>query len=486
MRIKKRMRAGERKSISKFGAHFFGQRLMTAVSFKTVVMLLPVVALAFIGLASIEAFQHRGAIAELLGLGGSGVLMGMAAAPPLNDLTPDTKALVASMTKVEADLRAFITKSEAEIQANGKISNETKTSIEKTATDLAKLAARVLDIEQKGLGRRPGEDTIVKTIGQMVIESDQWKAMGGSNGKSRTGQINVGSLHTKTALVNATGQNQPLVPDYRVPGIVTPGLQRLTIRDLIPSIPVSSNLVQFVKESSFTNAAAPVTGGSPNSGENVAKAESALVFALDNAPVQTIAHWLPASRQILDDAPALGGYIDSRLRFGLKLKEEDQLLNGSGSGTNISGLRTEAAVYDDSRNSATDTRIDTIRRALTQIRRANYVPDGIVLNPVDWEAIQLTKDTTGQYVFSDPHGLTAPALWGKPVIDTESIPEGEFLVGAFGLGATIWDRQDATVEVSREHSDFFVKNMVAILCEERLALTVYRSDAFSSGAFQSS
>jgi HK97 family phage major capsid protein len=113
---------------------------------------------------------------------------------------------------------------------------------------------------------------------------------------------------------------------------------------------------------------------------------------------------------------------------------------------------------------------------------------GIVLNPDDWQTIQLIKESgsgisSGQYIFSDPQSAGVPQLWGRPVVESHSMTAGEFLVGAFNVGAAIWDRNDATVEVSREHGDFFVKNMVAILAEERLALTVYRPSAFVHGGF---
>ena len=128
--------------------------------------------------------------------------------------------------------------------------------------------SRLLAMEQKitapgaSLGEG-GED-----IGSTVIQSAEFKAFSGTNRRS-TGPISVGSFH-KTNLVNATGLNQPLVQAFRMPGIISPGQQPLGIRDLLPSSPISSNMIEYAKETSSTNNAAMQTA------EAALKSESAL------------------------------------------------------------------------------------------------------------------------------------------------------------------------------------------------------------------
>jgi HK97 family phage major capsid protein len=129
--------------------------------------------------------------------------------------------------------------------------------------------------------------------------------------------------------------------------------------------------------------------------------------------------------------------------------------------------------------------MDILRRAMTQCRIAEYRPSAIVLHPTDWEEIELTKDSTGQYVWANPRSLLGPTLWGLPVIDSTALEEGEFLLGAFDLAAQIWDRQDARIDVSTENADDFEKNLVTIRGEERLTLTVYRPESFIYGDFDS-
>jgi HK97 family phage major capsid protein len=356
--------------------------------------------------------------------------------------------------------------------------------------DVSDLQERVKGIETHLSKSRIacGGDSESKSVGLEVVESEQFKSFSTLKAP-RSGGITVGSFF-KTAIVNATGANQPLVPAYRVPGIVPPGQQRLTIRDLLNVAPTTSNMIEFCKETSSTNAAAPQgKGSSPQVYENVTKAESAMAFSLVQIPVQTLAHWIPVSRQVLDDSTALQSYINGRMTYFLKLKEEGQLLSGTGSGGDLDGLIPQATAYDTGDNNVGDTFIDTLRHAKKQVGLSDYEATAYVVHPTDWETIELTKTTgtssSGEYIVANPRVVMQPMLWGLPVVVTKSITQGHFLCGAFSMGATLWDRQQATVEISREHSDFWVKNMAAILCEERLALTVFQADAFRYGAFPS-
>lgn len=389
----------------------------------------------------------------------------------------ETKELQEKLVTMEGDLKKFIEKHEQEVKLTGTASVETKSALDKLATQYTEAATRLLAIEQRLTAPNHEGGNGSKSIGETFTDSDQYKAMAAAGAVS-SGQVKIGNLH-KTTIVNATGQNQPLVPPFIMPGILTPGLQRLTVRDLLAQTSTTTNLIEYARETAFTNAAAMQVN------EGDAKAESALTFDLQTTAIKTLAHWIPASKQILSDAPSLQGYINQRLMYGLKFKEEQELLTGSGSGAELSGLVTNATVFDTTRTTvATDTFIDVLSHALTQVRVGSFFePDGIILNTSDWETIQLTKSTQGEYLFADPHFVSGNTIWGKPVVATTAIPRSQFLVGAFKLGAMIWDRWDATIEISREHSDYFTRNLVAILCEERLGLTVFRPLAFVYGGF---
>lgn len=375
---------------------------------------------------------------------------------------------------VTAEMKSFMEKANNEIDNAKSLSAETKSAIEKLAEKATSLTDRCLELEQKLSARGDDSEKSVQTIGEMFIKSDEWKAM-------QTKRAGSARIELKTAIVNATGQNQPLVPSDRLAGIITNPNRVLTIRDLIPVGRTTSNLIEYTKENVFTNNA----GGQYASPafENVTKNESGITFTLESMPVRTLAHWIPVSKQVLDDSPMLQSFIEGRLQYGLKLHEEDQLLNGDGTGAELSGILKSGNFTAYTRARTGDTKIDALRRAITQAALSEYIADTIVINTADWEAIELTKETGGQYIWTNPALGNAPQIWGKRVVATNSIAAGTFLVGAFAMGAQIWDRQQASVMVSLENSDNFVKNMVTILAEERICLTTYRPAAFVSGSF---
>ena len=365
----------------------------------------------------------------------------------------------------------------AEIKNLGEASAATKTEVDKALTETIDARARLSQLEQlmAKLDASGGRNDQRQSIGQTVIDSAEYKAFAAKPGK---GSVSVDVKQTITSLTtDADGSAGDLVRVDRVPGVIVPAQRRMTIRNLLAPGRTDSNMVEYVKESGFTNAAAIQTS------EGADKAESTMKFDLAQAPVRTIAHFVRASRQILSDAAGLQSHIDVRLRFGLMLKEEDQLLNGSGTGVNLSGLIVNSTVYSPAFVPTHLNRIDTIRLAMLQAAVAEWPASGIVLNPLDWAAMELTKDEEGRYVFANPQNLAAPALWGLPVVATAAMADDKFLVGAFSPAAQIFDNGNTRVEVSTEDNGNFTKNLVTILAEQRLTLVVYRSEALIYGDF---
>lgn len=402
------------------------------------------------------------------------------------------------LDKLMASYSATINQKMEAIETGQKgLTNDLQTKLEKQDQDITarldkfeksvkKMQADLREVEQNEVASTPVSlETDPRSAGEIFTASEAFEKS--DEADPYTPPVQVGSILSRpqqTAIVNATGQNQPLVPDQRVAGIMLPtGLRVFTIRDLVPVARTTSNLIQFTRENVFTDNAAPQY--SSPSYENVTKGESGITFTLLNAAVQTIAHWIPASRQVLSDAPQLRGHIDMRLMYGLLLEEEEQLLLGDGTGANLEGLVTAATAYDTTLNVTGDTNIDKLRHAVLQLIKDSEFPcDGFVLNHEDWHDIELIKQATEKgYIFADPHLAVEPRIWGRRVVPTNTMTSGYFLAGSFALAAQIWDRWNATIQVSREHSDYFVKNMVAILAEERIALTIYRPKAIVYGAF---
>ena len=384
----------------------------------------------------------------------------------------ETQGTLLATTK---ELKSWMEKANGEMAAAKSVEAATQAALEKLSVKAAELTDKAQELERKlAAGAEDGYGKQEDSVGEMLVKSDAFQAM-------QQGRAKFARIEMKAAIVNATGQNQPLVADMRVPGIIANPNRVLTIRDLLPVGRTASNLVQFTRENVFTNSAGPQYASPAR--ENVTKPESGITFTLENAPVVTLAHFIPVSRQVLDDAPQLQSYVNGRLTYGLKLEEEDQLLNGTGASGNIGGILKAGNFTAYNRAATGDTKLDALRKSITQAALAEYPVDAIVLNPADWEEIELTKASDGQYIMANPVNAAGPQLWGKRIVATNSIPAGTFLTGAFMMGAQVWDRMDAAVQISYEDGDNFKKNMATLLAEERLALTIYRPAAFVSGSF---
>jgi len=392
----------------------------------------------------------------------------------------DYEQAIRDLKSATDEVKRFAEASTTELRNLGKVTEETKASADKALAEMNGLSARLADIEQKAArgGQEGSRET--RSLGQRFVESDEVKAAIGAGDRFK-GRVTVEMRAITSGSTTGNSGTTGLVVADRQPNIiqVTPD-RRMTIRGLLMPGTTQSGAIDYVRETLFTNSAAPVA---ENPSAN--KPQSELKFDLVTLGVKTIAHFVMASKQILADAPMLASYVDGRLRYGLAFKEEDQLLNGDGTGQNLNGLMNQAAAYAQPAgvNVKTETMIDRLRLAQLQATMAELPATGHVLNPTDWTSIEMTKDTQGRYIFANPTGLAGPVLWGLPVAESLSMKAGNFLTGAFAYAAQIFDREDATVTISTEDRDNFVKNMVTILAEERLALAVYRPQALIKGTF---
>jgi HK97 family phage major capsid protein len=317
-----------------------------------------------------------------------------------------------------------------------------------------------------------GSEPDFTSVGQVFTKSDAYKNMI-ETGSKNSQNVQLKSFFTKE-LDSTDARGGVLTTTQRYPQIVAPVDRDLRLRDLLNVQTTTSNAIEFIQETGYTNNAGTVA-------EKQVKPQSSIEFELKTSSVKTIAHWIPATLQIIQDATQLRNYVDTRLITGLKIAEENQLLYGSGTGEDLQGIMTHEGIQNVGAPAGDDTIIDHIRRAITRSIVAGYPVTGIVLHPVDFEQIELQKGGDGHYIWiSVPNG-GEPRLFRVPVVQSLGILEGEFLLGSFGLGAQVWDRMQANIRVSESHSDFFIRNMIAILCEERIAQTIYRPESFVRG-----
>lgn len=356
---------------------------------------------------------------------------------------------------------------------NEKGLDDLKCRVDEALTAMSSAKSRLDELEQKAARRGHGVEQ-EKSIAQRLVDTEGYKSFAADPRSGKSAKLSLKATITSLT-TDAAGSAGAAVAPMRLTGIVTPPQRPLTVRDLLMQGTTDSNAITYVREKLFTNNAAA------QASEGAKKAQSDLQLEEVTVGVKTLAHYVKASRQILDDAAMLESYINGRLAYGLKLVEDKQLLNGDGSAGGLQGLTQVAKAFADPAEMKKYTIIDQLRLAQLQVALADYPASGFVLNPIDWAKIELEKDGQGRHIIGNPQSLAQPTLWGIPVVQTQAITAGSFLTGAFNMGAQIFDRQQLGVAVSTENEDDFVKNLVTILCEERLALAIYRPEAFVKG-----
>jgi HK97 family phage major capsid protein len=343
----------------------------------------------------------------------------------------------------------------------------------------------------------------VKALGLTVVESPEFKAMlkpflrpDGSVSIPKGTHINSDPIRIKSPIQTKslfTGGSSTsggaFVVNERTDIVEMLGRRTLTVRDLVSVRRTQSDTVEFVRQTTHTNAAAVVaeatssaaptqnatTGALIKNAGGGYKPEGSWAFEVVSTTVKTIAEWVPATKRSLADVNQLEGLINDELRKDVEEAEEDQVLNGDGAGENITGINNTSGTQTQAWS--TDL-FETVRKGITKARTVGRVnPSAVVLNPADAERIDLTKDGNDRYYFGGPQAITNRTLWGVPVVESEAQAAGTGLLGDFSK-AVIWDREETTVTMTDSHEDFFVRNLVAVLAEERVAFGVTRPSAF--------
>lgn len=383
------------------------------------------------------------------------------------DTPPDALAEVkAALVKISDQVKEQAEKILADAKA---LSQAEKERVDELLIKQGETQAALRELEQKVAagGTGGGGPKREKSVGEQLVESEQFKAF------QKAGARGSVSMEVKTITAGNVGA---LIRPLYETDIVRLPMRRLRIRDLLTVVPINTSSVDYPKQTVRTNAAAPVA-------EAAAKPYSDFQWSNATAPVRTLAHLAKLTRQALDDAPRLVGEVDQEMRYGLRLVEEAQLLSGSGVGQNLNGILPQATPYVAPIAVPSPNSIDMLRLAMLQASLALFPPDGMVLSEADWARIELTKTTTGEYLFANPQGTVDPRLWGLPVVATSGMAIDAFLVGNFAVGATLYDRMGIEVLISTENVDDFEKNLATMRAEERLALAVKRPAAFIVGDF---
>jgi HK97 family phage major capsid protein len=330
--------------------------------------------------------------------------------------------------------------------------------------------------------------TGAKSVGDAFVKSDAYQSlMTGFKAGQLGSRWSSGAVEIPfDAKATVTSTASPVVQPDVQGGILEFLHRRLTVADLIASGTTDSSTVRYLRENANTNAAAATAEGAD-------KPESTITFDQVDEPVRKVATFLPVSDEMLEDVAQLRSYLDGRLRLFVEHAEEANLLNGNGNAPNLRGLLQRVGIQTATRvalqtaSGATNpTQADAIHQAIVNVQaNALMDPDGIVIHPTNWATLRVMKDGNDQYFGGGPFGgqygnggIYGDTLWGLPVVVTSAIPANTALVGAFRTAAQVFRRNNLTVEASNSHNDFFQKNLTAIRAEQRLALAVYRPNAF--------
>lgn len=369
------------------------------------------------------------------------------------------------------EVKGIAEKALAEAEKGVTLTETVKELADQAMTGMNEAKQRLQSIEQKLDAQSDQRGGREMSAGERFVADEKFKTFA-SDGRPR-GRVVIDVKDISSLTTNAPGSVGTMIQPDRAAPVALPD-RRMTIRALIAPGTTTSNSIEYDREVGFTNSAAPVD-------EGALKPQSEIQYTEETASVRTLAHWMRASVQVVADAAGLQSMIDQRLRYGLAYVEEQQLLNGSGTGQNLEGLVTAATAYAAPGGLVAGQMIDTLRMGSLQVALAEYPANGYVLNPIDWAFIEMMKDGEGRYLIGNPQGGLNPTLWGLPVVPTQAMTVDKFLVGAFDLAAQIFDRQNATVEVSTEDQNNFVTNRITIRAEERLALAIYRPEALVYG-----
>lgn len=347
--------------------------------------------------------------------------------------------------------------------------------------------APVLPESRKRDQEDAGKVIDLKSIGDLFVESEAFKSYDKVQKKGPTAEVDLeesfgrfiaahgvkaamdisDDVRFKATMDTVTGYAPQAV---RIPTLITPGEQAPTVASLFPQGQTSQIAIPYMEETTATNTAAETAEGGQ-------KPEAALAFTEKTSPVRKIAVFLPVTDELFADVPAMRSYVENRLRTFVIQREDGQLLNGDGVAPNLRGILNTAGIQTQAKGA--DPVPDALFKAITKIGVNAFLDaSGVVMHHNDWQDIRLLRTADGIYIWGNPSDAGPERVWGLPIVKTTRIAEGTALVGAFRDAAQIFRRSEISFAVSDSHSDFFIKNLLALRVEERLALVVFRPNAF--------
>src|SRR4029453_16751007 len=391
---------------------------------------------------------------------------------------------VAKKGYADTECRAKVAKAEERLnEVTDKVIAGQQKQIDAQAKQIEEQSGKLKALGER-ISRPPGGGDeglqVVKSLGQRFIEADAWK------NAQFSGRFQIQTSFSKTRIVDLSRKAvtpiieggvttiTPPVGAYpifpRRVGLISQQYVQPTMRQLVDVIPIDG-----------TN------GADYQVLEGDVKATSSVVYTDHTAVVRTIAHYVKVSRQMAADVNFIISTINQRLSQFVLLKEDAEILNGNNAAGHLWGIMpqaTAATVYYPvaPAQPASDTALDQLNQAQTYIENQFYFPTAYVLNPTTWSRIEGLKTTYGQYLMPGvPYAEGTQRLWGLPVYTTPGMPANDYLCGAFPGTSALFDRESVNVEMAFQNEDDFIRNLITIRAEERIAFAVFVPKAYAKG-----
>jgi HK97 family phage major capsid protein len=332
---------------------------------------------------------------------------------------------------------------------------------------VAKAAERARTSVDKDIAAEHGADTTdsggstVKSFGQMFVESDAYRMKTGPVGPETTIDVDL-----KTLMTTAAGFAPEVTRTGRLVEYATRPLQ---VAELIPQTQTSQSAVQYMEETTFTNAAAETAEGGTYP-------EAALAFTEQTSLVRKISVFLPVTDEQLEDEPRMRGIIDNRLPFMVRQRLDSQILVGNGTAPNLRGILNVVGIQTQAKG--TDPTPDAVYKAMVAVQVTGQAqPNLAVFHPNDWQDVRLLRTADGLYIWGNPSDAGPERIWGLQVALAQAITQNTALIGDTNY-LELAVRRGVDTQVSNSHSTFFIEGKQAVRADMRVALVVYRPTAF--------
>lgn len=327
------------------------------------------------------------------------------------------------------------------------------------------------DLAQKSAASASAAAKAQGTMGSAFVASDGFKAFASGAAKMGRFEYQANTITGETS----SNPNRILSPFERMSGIVALPNRKLSVLDFIPRGTTTLSAIEYLRETSFTNDAAETA-------QAATLPESDLAHGLQTSHVRDIGHFIKVTKQVLDDAPQMQSYIDSRLAYGVRLRLENQIVSGNGTAPNLAGITAAGNSTAIAVGAATNA-FDYTNLLKYAVEGADFIADFYFVNPADWGAIERIKKGAGDASYIGGDGAISYAnngldvrLWGIPVVTSNAVPVGTVICGS-REALMLWERQGVTVDISESDGDNFKSNLLTIRANMRAAFTVFHAGA---------